>query len=294
MCRFVAFLGKEFITLDDILLHPKNSLVRQSIDAREEGRYGLNADGFGIGWYNTSGDPNTPGAYKSVQPAWNDYNLKHLISKVRATCLFGHVRASSVGDVALSNCHPFYFKQYLFMHNGNIAGFHKIQRDIQEALRDETFNIIHGHTDSEHFFALWMNYFFEYAEGHHNDFSLNAMHHSFEKTIKKIHSLQHKYGVDQVTSINAVLTDGKQMFASRYISHQQKTGLSLHYVLGSGLSSKGHGAIMHPTSQSHPPAALIICSEKLDDHEHEWKSVPNNHTILVDESFSVTLKEIKV
>ena len=66
MCRFVAYLGKRPVLLDSILDAPENSLISQSRHARE-GLYGLNADGFGIAWYQHSVD-NLPAVFKSILP----------------------------------------------------------------------------------------------------------------------------------------------------------------------------------------------------------------------------------
>lgn len=49
MCRLLAYMGTP-ITLDKLLYEPRNSLVNQSINAREI-EEPLNGDGFGVGWY---------------------------------------------------------------------------------------------------------------------------------------------------------------------------------------------------------------------------------------------------
>ena len=49
MCRLMAYMGSPII-IDKLLYQPKNSLVNQSISAKEI-EEPLNGDGFGIGWY---------------------------------------------------------------------------------------------------------------------------------------------------------------------------------------------------------------------------------------------------
>ena len=129
MCRFIAYIG-EPILLDEILFKPKNSLIRQSIHAREASEP-LNGDGFGLGWYMVDGHK-SPGIFVSTQPAWNDQNLAHISSKIRSGCFFAHVRAASEGGVSKYNCHPFQYKHLLFMHNGGIGGFKKIKRALRK------------------------------------------------------------------------------------------------------------------------------------------------------------------
>ena len=118
MCRFVAYVGNPII-LDDVLYKSKNSLIQQSIRARETDEP-LNGDGFGLGWYQQDIDP-YPALFRSIQPAWNDPNLRYLAPKIRSNCFFAHVRAASSGDVSIDNNHPFHYQRMLFMHNGDIA-----------------------------------------------------------------------------------------------------------------------------------------------------------------------------
>ena len=49
MCRFVAYLGRPTF-LENVLVNPKNSIVMQSLHARET-NLRTNGDGFGVGWY---------------------------------------------------------------------------------------------------------------------------------------------------------------------------------------------------------------------------------------------------
>lgn len=124
MCRFIAYRGKP-ILLDDVLHKPKNSLIRQSAQAHEA-EEPLNGDGFGLGWYMPELD-REPGLFVSVRPAWNDRNLRYLCQKINTPCFFAHVRAASAGEVSEANCHPFHYRDFLFMHNGGIGGFNKIK-----------------------------------------------------------------------------------------------------------------------------------------------------------------------
>src|SRR5215216_2121688 len=96
MCRFVAFIGEETL-LQDILVKPYNSIVMQSLHARET-KIPTNGDGFGLGWYAKKISPH-PALFTSIAPAWNDRNLLSLTSKIKSKCFFAHVRAASAGGV---------------------------------------------------------------------------------------------------------------------------------------------------------------------------------------------------
>jgi len=63
-----------------------------------------NGDGFGVGWY---GDRDTPAIFHSVEPAWNDRNLRELAGHISSPLVFAHIRASTGSPVQQTNCHPF-------------------------------------------------------------------------------------------------------------------------------------------------------------------------------------------
>ena len=110
MCRLMAYMGSPII-IDKLLYQPKNSLINQSINAKEL-EEPLNGDGFGIGWY--VADVNyEPVTFVSINPAWSNRNLRNLAPKIRTECFIAHVRAASVGEVSESNCHPFQYKNLL-------------------------------------------------------------------------------------------------------------------------------------------------------------------------------------
>ncbi len=52
MCRFAAYLGEPLL-INEVISKPKDSLIKQS-SAALESDVTINADGFGIGWYNSS------------------------------------------------------------------------------------------------------------------------------------------------------------------------------------------------------------------------------------------------
>lgn len=124
MCRLMAYMGSPII-IDKLLYQPKNSLINQSINAKEL-EEPLNGDGFGIGWY-VSDVNYEPVTFVSINPAWSNRNLRNLAPKIRTECFIAHVRAASVGEVSESNCHPFQYGSLLMMHNGGVENFGRIK-----------------------------------------------------------------------------------------------------------------------------------------------------------------------
>lgn len=274
MCRLVAYIGKPILA-DDLLFKPKNSLINQSMHARESS-VKLNGDGFGLGWY--AHEVNyAPALYTSVLPAWNDRNLKYLAEKIRSHCILAHVRAASMGYVNDLNCHPFHYKQFLFMHNGGVGGFPQIKRALQHELNEEFYTWIKGQTDSEHFFALFLQVFHE-KQYEHSTMNI-AM--ALKETIARLLRLQKKQKIEEANDLNLVLTDGHSLIVCRYTTEVNDDAPSLHYAVGS--QYEYHQAVSHmrPVEKDNSVEAVLIASERLNNYKHEWQDIPVNHLLLV-------------
>lgn len=283
MCRFAAYLGKP-IVVDELLFKPTNSLIKQSIRAQETDEP-LNGDGFGLGWYAHNIDY-TPAVFASTQPAWNDRNLQLLSEKIRTHCIFAHVRAASTGGVNLYNCHPFYYKRFLFMHNGEIGGFSKIKRYIRRELSDEIYEWVKGQTDSEHFFALFLQTFTDMQA----DYNADSMASVLCATVKRLSKLQQEHGIEELTYLNIALTDGFSILASRYISDPSKPCPTLYYADGSSYDVHDGDCHVRPVKQGDSVEAFLIVSEKLTSYKAEWKEIPVNHMLLVHQDLSFVVK----
>ena len=158
MCRFITYLGPS-TRLESIVSETDHSLVVQSYQPQEMTSGVVNADGFGLGWYNSKLE-STPCVYTNTSPIWSDRNLPGLGHHIASSCIFANVRSATPGQaVDQSNCQPFAFDELLFMHNGFIENFrHTLMRPIRDALQDEYYTAIEGSTDSEHVFALLLQF----------------------------------------------------------------------------------------------------------------------------------------
>ncbi len=284
MCRLMAYMGSPII-IDKLLYQPKNSLVNQSINAKEL-EEPLNGDGFGIGWY--VADANyEPVTFVSINPAWSNRNLRNLAPKIRTECFIAHVRAASVGEVSESNCHPFQYKNLLMMHNGGVENFSAIKRQIREPLSNEFYNWIKGQTDSEHLFALLLDYLFKHTMTITPDTVIQA----FEKTFSHLNELMKYHGIHEAAYLNMVVTNGLFVVATRYVTDPKETPLTLYH------SEAAHYAVENGVGQisstSEGDKAILVVSEKLSD-EKDWNLVPANHFVIVDHALNVSTQPIKL
>ena len=83
MCRWLAYSGSP-VPIEALLYGQKNSLIVQSLHS-QMGAEETNGDGFGVGWY---GAQETPGVFHSMEPAWNDRNLRNLADHINSGVVF--------------------------------------------------------------------------------------------------------------------------------------------------------------------------------------------------------------
>ena len=266
MCRLLAYLGPP-ILLDSILCKPEHSLIVQSYQPREMTSGVVNADGFGVGWYHPQGDTD-PFTYKNTLPIWSDINLPSLSRYVETGCWLGCVRSATSGQaVDLSNCQPFVNDRLLFVHNGLIKNFRQtLYRSIRTRLNDVAYQSIHGSTDSEHIFALLVN---ELAAA--SSLSLaDALHNTLKVLAELANSPTYPGGV--AFSVNAIVTDGRQLVASRFA--YETAPPSLYWL----------------RDDPNFPKAVMIASEPL--FAGNWHPCPAQSIIRVGGNLEIDIRQI--
>jgi predicted glutamine amidotransferase len=272
------------IVIDKLLYQPKNSLVNQSVNAKEL-EEPLNGDGFGIGWYVPEVN-NEPVNFVSVHPAWSNRNLRNLAPKIRTECFIAHVRAASVGEVSESNCHPFQYKNILMAHNGGVENFSRIKRKLREPLTDEFYNWIKGQTDSEHIFAYLLNQLFK----NHKTVTPEAVMDSFEITFRDLKKMMADTGIKEEGYLNMVFTNGLFIVGTRFVTDPSQEPLTLYHSEGSRyVVEDGITHMMAPEDDDH---AVLVVSEKLSDDKN-WTLIPANHFVVVESTGNVRIKAIK-
>lgn len=282
MCRLLAYKGAQ-VSLDDLLYKPRHSLIKQSFSAVEMDEP-LNGDGFGIGWYSSDIDAE-PAVFKSVRPAWNNINLQSITPKIFSKCVFGHVRAASVGNVSHGNCHPFQCGRFMMMHNGDVENFKAIRRPLLAKLSDRYFHAIGGQTDSEHIFALFLEHLSEQAAP-----DLSHLSDALKRTIDDITRLQDQSGTAPASQLNLLITDGTHIVGSRFATGNAKKPLSLYYATGGRFECKNEMYSLRNSPEG--SNAVLIVSERLNHRTQSWNTVPANHLFTVDSQNKIAFTQI--
>lgn len=152
MCRHLAYLGAP-VPVADLLLAPRHSLLEQTwapADMRGSGT--VNADGFGLGWYDGSGDALR---YRRTVPMWADESLPDLARTIRTTALVAAVRNGTTGmPVTEAACAPFRHGRWLFSHNGVVMGWPATLGELSATLPVTDLMRLEAPTDSALLWAL--------------------------------------------------------------------------------------------------------------------------------------------
>lgn len=263
MCRWLAYSGSP-VLLEDLLLKPEHSLIDQSLHSRM-GATTTNGDGFGIGWY---GVGDTPGVFHSVEPAWNDRNLRDIASHLESPLVFAHIRASTGGAVQQTNCHPFRHDRWLWMHNGAIREFPVVKRDLAFAVDASLYPEIEGSTDSELFFYLALTFGLQ-------DDPVAAV----ERAVGVIEATGQKYGVENPIQMTVATTNGSSTWAFRYSSERESRSLFYSTAIGTLRAQYPDNPVLHGLSDD----TRLIVSEPLGDLAGVWNEVPESTCGVVQE-----------
>jgi len=269
MCRFTCYLGPR-LPLKSFLFDSEHGLVQQSVHARER-EEPLNGDGFGIGWYAREMSPE-PAVFRSITPAWNNRNLVSLGRVVESDCVVAHVRAATnASGVNESNCHPFRWGRYLFAHNGDLAGYRLLRRELLDSVSDAAFDNVYGSTDSEHLFALVID---ELERAREPD-GAQRMSAALNRALWRAVDLAERAAPGEPSYLNFVLADGDHAVAARFSTDGVHGPESLYFYHGrSPLPALGR---THADVLTAP--ATFVSSERLSG-DPCWQEVPAGHLVI--------------
>ncbi len=259
MCRWQAYSGNP-IRIEELLFNAKHSLIDQSMCSRSA-ETPTNGDGFGLGWYGTR---ETPGLYRSIRPAWNDFNLRDLAAQVESPLFLAHVRATSLATVQETNCHPFRHGKWLFVHNGEIFEVEKIRRELLMRIAPELFSSILGTTDSEVLFYLALTFGLERDP-------LGAL----ERMAGCVESVAKAHGIAESLWMTLGLSDGSSIYAVRYASDGEAP--TLYY----SRAIEDMAYLAPEVRERLGPGARAVVSEPIGKHAQTWVLLPQASAVRV-------------
>jgi predicted glutamine amidotransferase len=252
----MAYSGDPILA-EDLLFRPVHSIIDQSLHSRL-GATTTNGDGFGIGWY---GEADGPAVFKSIDPAWNDQNLREIAGRIRTPLLFAHIRASTGTPVQRSNCHPFRHGRWLWMHNGAIRDFHRVKRELLMAVDPSLFPDIEGSTDSELLFFLALTFGL-------TDDPFDGV----ARAVGLVERVGRDNGVDYPMQGTVATTDGESVWVFRYSSETQSR--SLYFSTAVSTLRQLHPDV--EMLQGLGEETRLVVSEPLGDLPGAWNEIPES------------------
>jgi glutamine amidotransferase len=254
MCRWLAYTGSP-VLLTQVLYTPVHSLIDQSLHSRL-GAETTNGDGFGVGWYDAMP---APGLFRSIEPAWNDQNLRELAGHISSHLFFAHIRAAIGSAVQQTNCHPFRHGRWLFMHNGYIGGFAAIKRDLVLAIDETLFPEIKGQADSEVLFYLALT--FGLADDPPD---------AVARAIGFVEACGRARGVQYPFQGTIAMTDGESLWAFRYSTEGKSRSLFFTRDVMALRQQYPDREILREVSDD----ARLVVSEPIGDLPGAWIEMP--------------------
>jgi predicted glutamine amidotransferase len=256
MCRWLAYSGAP-IRIQDALYSPVHSLIDQSLHSKL-GAETTNGDGFGLGWYD---DEPTPGLFHSIEPAWNDRNLRELTAHIKSPLFFAHIRAAIGSAVQETNCHPFRYENWLFMHNGFLADLAKVKRDLVLAVDPSLYPEIGGQADTELLFYLALTF------GLKDDPPL-----AVARAIGLVEEVGKRHGAEYPFQGTIATSDGKHLWAFRYSTEGKSRTLFYSRDVRTLRELYPDREVLFSVSDD----ARLVVSEPIGDLPGAWEEMPES------------------
>jgi gamma-glutamyl hercynylcysteine S-oxide hydrolase len=114
MCRHLGWLG-EPVSVASLVLDRPHGLLVQSYAPRRQKHGLMNADGWGVGFF----DGDVARRWRSAAPLWGDASFASVAPALESDCVVAAVRSATVGmPIEPSASAPFTDGHWLLSHNG--------------------------------------------------------------------------------------------------------------------------------------------------------------------------------
>lgn len=238
MCRLTAYAG-ESISAEALVFGGTHSLLQQSYAPRELISGHVNADGYGVVWYQGAIPIKTSGA----RPIWQDTDLPALLASATGSTILAAVRNATPGIPIESGTPPLVHARWSFILNGFVEDFRESHmRRLRDHLPDPLYGHLAGSSDSETLFLLAV------AAIQSGATRVDALRSVRDLVLDAVQAEK------QTAQLTMVLADGD--------------GIGVLHTGSEAVTNSLYLAHGHPMA----PRGTLIASERLDDHS-SWKLV---------------------
>lgn len=202
-----------------------------------------------------------PSPAQGHRPRLEQPQPEEIADHVRSPLFFAHIRASTGTAVQQTNCHPFRHGRWMWMHNGAIADFHLMRRDLSLLVDPGLYSDIEGTTDSEMMFYLAITFGLdEDPPG------------AVARMVGVVERSGRDHGVEFPVQMTVAVSDGERLWAFRYSS--QGESRSLFYSTRVDTLRELHPDLAFLRGVS--DETRLIVSEPLGDLPGAWNEVPES------------------
>ena len=152
------------------------------------------------------------------------------------------------------------------VHNGVIAGFHEMRRELMLEVAPELFADIQGSTDSEVLFHLALTYGLERDP-------VDAM----ERAIGFVEATAVRHGIENALQTSIGVTDGERLWAFRYSTE----GKSRSLFVSNDASAIRELHPDDPRMQRLRDEDRVVVSEPSSDLPGVWREIPESTVLVV-------------
>jgi glutamine amidotransferase len=147
------------------------------------------------------------------------------------------------------------------MHNGSIARFHDVKRDLMLIVDPSLYVDVEGSTDSETFFFLALTLGLE-----------DDPPAAVERAVGVIERIGRGHGIDHPLQMTVATTDGDRVWGFRYSSEGRSRSLFYSTRVDTLRQQYPDNPVLHEISDE----TRLVVSEPLGDLAGAWNEVPES------------------
>ena len=274
MCRLYAMIANEPTRLDCSLVNAQKGILSD----RDADKH---PDGWGIAYYHDE----VPTLLLDARTKFHDPYFHEEGRRIFARTFVSDIRRSQIGTNCPLNTQPFSYDQWAFAHAGTIAGFDRLEVEMEQRLERRLLDAKLGTTDSELFF-LWVATYLKEAgvfEVRTPDFSVAQL--AIIDAVTELNELCVRV-TETSPNLSFVLTNGNALFGCRWNGN-------LHFTIrldAQRCEICGESHVRHSPKVDY--RAVAISSQTLT--KETWNEVPNHGLVAVTPNLTAEVTSMKL
>jgi len=248
----------------------------------------LKMGSFGVGYY-SRGE-----LLQTVEPRNEGecFDIGKVIRGVRSDLILMHARSLRSETVRRENIHPFRFKDWLFAHNGRIAGFEVIREKLIGIVPEFIKRNIRGATDSEYMFHLFLSFLYDAGYLGRPNADVGHIAEALTRTFSTLDEFLSVAG-HTPSPASVIASDGYSLVAGG-------RGIPVEYVLINGIkdchvcrTSVQPGDKEIPQVDHDDLKSVLICSCIEETTQQPFELLPDNSLLLVSRTQDIAIRGLK-